>query len=238
MLKPHIDALDGSWRGTFDPTDVNAWFQSFTMFITHYAAMAQAYNVEMLCFGTEYTILSRAANRNQWLAVIDAIRVEYGGPLAYAANATSPGDEFTSVSFWDQVDVIGLDAYFPLTDHNDPTLSELVAAWSSNRYGENIVANVQNFANAHPGKPVIFTEIGYRSAAGTNIKPYDFSFSAPVDNIEQQNCYQAMYEVWSQQSSFMKGNFWWAWSVPVPAAGDTDYTPWQKPAQTVLQAWQ
>ncbi|MGD0694012.1 MAG: hypothetical protein ABSB82_04085 [Terriglobia bacterium] len=85
---------------------------------------------------------------------------------------------------------------------------------------------------------MIFTEIGYRSASGTNSRPYDWSFSATADNIEQQNCYEAMYEVWSVRNSTMRGNFWWAWSVPLPTTGDTDYTPWQKPAQTVLQGWQ
>jgi hypothetical protein len=238
MLKPHVDGADGSWRGTFQPSDVDAWFQSYTAFIEHFATLAQDNNVEMLCMGTEFVDLTVAANRDRWLAVIVAIRAIYTGPLTYAANATYGGDEFTSVSFWDQVDVIGLDAYFPLTDRNDPTLGQLVAAWSSNRNGENIVADVLNFAGAHPGKPVIFTEIGYRSASGTNTRPYDWSFSAPADNLEQQNCYEALYEVWSPESSVMKGDFWWAWSVPAPASGDTDYTPRQKPAQTVLQGWQ
>ncbi len=238
MLKPHVDAADGSWRGTFQPTDVDAWFQSYTAFIEHFATLAEDNHVEMLCMGTEFVDLSGAVNRDRWLAVIAAIRALYSGPLTYAANATSGNDEFKSVSFWDQVDVLGLDAYFPLTDHDNPTLAQLVAAWSSNRYGENIVADVLNFAGAHPGKPVIFTEIGYRSATGTNSRPWDWGYIAPPNNIEQQNCYEALYEVWSPRNAVMQGNFWWAWSVPAPAAGNTDYTPWQKPAQTILEAWQ
>ena len=239
MLKPHVDALDGAWRGTFTPSDVNAWFASFTSFILHYAQIAQNNNVELLCLGTEYAQLSGSANRTPWLSVITAIKTTYTGPLAYAANATFAGDEFTSVSFWDQVDVIGLDAYFPLTDHSDPTVSQLVAAWSSNKDGINIVAAVKNFANAqNPAKPVIFTEIGYRSVARANTAPFDFTLAGAVDTTEQESCYEAMYEVWSQQNLFLKGNFWWDWSVPIPAAGDTDYTPWTKPAETVLKNWQ
>jgi Glycoside Hydrolase Family 113 len=239
MLKPHVDALSGEWRGTFQPSDVNAWFASFTSFITHYAQLAQANSVEMLCVGTEYVQLSGSANRANWISVINAIRnAGYTGLLAYAANATSAADEFTSVSFWDQVDVIGLDAYFPLTNHNDPTVSELVSAWSGNASGINIVAAIQNFAAAHPGRPVIFTEIGYRSVSGTNTRPYDYAFTAPFDTTEQQNCYEAMYEVWSQQGASLKGAFWWSWSVPVPAANDTDYSPWTKPAEFILRLWQ
>jgi hypothetical protein len=237
MLKPHVDGADGSWRGTFTPSDVDAWFASYTNFITKYAILAQAQGVEMLCFGTEFVQLSGSANSARWASVIATIRANYTGPLTYAANATYGGDEFTSVSFWNLVDVIGLDAYFPLTNHSDPTIAELVAAWSNNKNGEDIVSAVQNFAGAHPGKPLIFTEIGYRSLAGTNTAPYDFTLSGAVDNMEQQDCFEAMYEVWSQHTFVMNGNFWWAWPVPAPGTGDTDYNPRDKPALTVLENW-
>jgi hypothetical protein len=251
MLKPHVDVSDGTWRGAIHPSDANAWFASFTTFITHYAQLAQLQGVEMLCFGTEYATMTGAANQTAWNNVIATIRAVapagggYTGLLAYAANATYATDEFSSVSFWDnpQVDVIGLDAYFPLTNHANPTVTELVAAWSSNRSGENIVRDVLNFAAAHPAKPVIFTEIGYRSASGTNIEPWQFVADGIVtdtlNQTEQANCYRAMYEVWSQHSAQMHGNFWWSWPVPAPdLATDTNYTPWLKPVQAVLEAWQ
>lgn len=238
MLKPHVDARSGEWRGTFQPTDANAWFASFTAFITHYAQLAQVNGVEMLCFGTEFAQLSGSANQARWTTVINAIRAVYSGPLVYAANATFAGDEYTSVSFWNQVDVIGLDAYFPLTNRSDPSVADLVSAWSSNASGVNVIAAVQNFASAHSGKPVIFSEIGYRSVSGANTRPYDFSMTGAVDGTEQQDCYEALYEVWSKQSATLKGIFWWSWSVPVPSASDTDYTPWTKPAESVLKSWQ
>lgn len=99
MLKSHVDALIGEWRGTFQPSNIDAWFASFTAFIVHYARLAQTNNVEMLCSGTEFVQLSGSANRARWTAVIRAIRSVYRGPLAYAANATFGGDKFTSVSF-------------------------------------------------------------------------------------------------------------------------------------------
>jgi uncharacterized membrane protein len=237
MLKPHVDALNGQWRGDFNPSNPAAWFQSYTQFILHYAQIAQEEGVELYCMGTEFKTISGAANRDRWIAVINAIRGAYGGPLTYAANATFPADEFTSVSFWDQIDIIGLDGYFTLTDQNNPTLAQLVSAWTSNRFGENIVAAVQNFASSRQ-KPVIFTEIGYKSTDGTNREPWNFGLSGAVDTAEQRDCYQAAFTVWSQQSSWMRGFFWWAWPVPPPAANDGDYNPRSKPAETVLRTWQ
>jgi uncharacterized membrane protein len=237
MLKPHVDALNGQWRGDFNPSNAAAWFQSYTQFIVHYAQIAQEEGAELFCMGTEFKTISGAANRDRWIAVIGAIRNAYGGPLTYAANATFPADEFTSVSFWDQLDIIGLDGYFTLTDQNNPTLAQLISAWTSNRFGENIVAAVQNFASSRQ-KPLIFTEIGYKSTDGTNREPWNFGLSGAVDTAEQRDCYEAAFTVWSQQSTWMRGFFWWAWPVPPPAANDGDYNPRSKPAETVLRTWQ
>ncbi len=237
MLKPHVDAWNGQWRGEFVPADVDAWFASYTQFIVHYAQLAQEQGVEGLVMGTEFVKLSGSANRDRWIAVIKAIRNVYGGVLAYAANATYPADEFTSVSFWDQVDLIGLDAYFHLTDSTTATLDQLVSAWTSNSYGENAVAAVQNLASAQQ-KPVIFTELGYKSVDGANIEPWNYSRSGAYDPEEQRDCYEAAFEVWSQQTSIVKGIFWWAWPVPAPGANDLDYNPRGKLAETVLATWQ
>ncbi len=238
MLKPHIDPQDGSWRGEFAPTDVNAWFAAYRGFILHYAELAQMTGADMLCIGTEFKTLTVSAYRTKWIDIITAIRGVYTGKLTYAANATAAGDEFTSVSFWDQLDALGLDGYFPLTSKNDPTISELLGAWKSNVYGQDIVSLVTNFASAYPTKPVIFTEIGYRSATGANKAPWDWSTSSTPDNLEQQNCYEAMLQTWTAPSSPVRGYFWWAWPVQAPGANDTDYNPRNKPAQTVLENWQ
>jgi|KBSSwiStaDraftv2_1062776.scaffolds.fasta_scaffold01894_9 hypothetical protein len=241
MLKPHVDTLDGYWRGQIAPTDVNAWFTSYDGFIVHFAQLAEANGVEMLCIGTELASMSGSSYLTNWTNTIRQIRNAFSGPLVYAANAASTnGDEYTSVSFWNQLDVIGLDAYFSLTNHARPTLRELISAWSSNKNGENIVAALENFAAAHPNQPVIFTEIGYRSVAGGNINPWDWNNPAlnQADTTEQRDCYEAMYEVWSQQSA-IKGNFWWAWPVPAPnVSTDTDYSTWKKPAEGIEQTWQ
>jgi glycosyl hydrolase family 113 len=238
MVKPHVDALNGQWRGDFNPSNPDAWFQSYTQFIVRYAEIAQQEGAEGFVMGTEFkTITSNHANDPRWTAVIAAVRNVYGGLLTYAANATFPADEFAGVAFWDQLDVIGLDGYFNLTNLDNPTVAQLIAAWTNNRNGENSVAAVQNLASSR-GKPVIFTEIGYKSTNRTNVEPWNFGLSGARDTQEQRDCYEAAFTVWSQRTSFMKGLFWWAWAVPTPSATDTDYTPWTKPAEQVLRTWQ
>jgi hypothetical protein len=237
MLKPHVDVLDGSWRGTIRPADPAAWFASYDAFMARQAALAQATGAEMLCVGTELATMSDARYAAQWSNVIRHVRAVYAGPLTYAANAVSAGDEYTSVSFWSQLDVAGLDAYTPLTDTYNPSREALAQGWSRNRNGENMVAAFRNWQASH-GKPVILTELGYRSADGANRAPYDFESPAPYDPGEQADCYEAAFRVWSQETGWMRGIFWWDWDVPVPAPDDTGYTPRNKPAGQALSSWQ
>ena len=237
MLKPHVDVLDGAWRGTIRPADAGAWFASYAAYVNHVAALAQERGVEMLSVGTELVTMSGAPHAAAWAGVIAGVRARYGGPLTYAANANEPGDEFTSVSFWPHVDFLGLDVYTPLTGKTNPTLAELVTGWRRNRYGHDMVAAYRNWQAAW-GKPVLFTEIGYRSADGTNLAPWDFQAAANPDPGEQADCFRAAYDVWSPESAWMKGLFWWSWSVPVPGPGDTDYNPRGKPAESVIRLFQ
>jgi glycosyl hydrolase family 113 len=236
MLKPHVDVKDGSWRGTIRPSDTSAWFSSYDAFVSRYARMAQTQGVELFDVGTELVTLSDFHFASDWGTVIGHVRGVYAGPLTYGANANSAGDEFTSVSFWDRLDYAGLDVYAPLTDHDNPTHDELVRAWSGNVNGDDMVAAYKNWQAGH-GKPVLFTEIGYRSAAGANRYPWDFTRASSPDVAEQANCYEAAFEVWSQETAWLRGTFWWAWPVDPANPGDTDYSPRGKPAEGILVDW-
>ncbi len=236
MLKAHVDLQDGTWRGTIAPTDEASWFASYLAFASHYASLAQQAGVGLFCVGTELVGLSGARHRAAWSSVIAAVRDRYRGPLTYAANAVAAADEFTAVSFWDQLDYLGLDAYTPLTDRLDPTRQELVAGWSRNRFGENMLAAFRNWQGAW-NKPVVFTEIGYRSGDGANSAPWDFGVALAPDPDEQADCYAAAFEVWTREGSWLRGVFWWSWAVAAPGPADTGYEPRRKPAEDLLRLW-
>lgn len=272
-LKPHVDPaaiVNGcSWRGNFTwPTTdgttteqeawLTAWFTSYQSFILHFAQIATENNVGMMVIGTEFKDLtgnncpnsSGTSCQVYWEQyVINPLRQQYPNlMLAYGANATSAGDEFTSVTFWNDVDIIGVDGYFPINDSSDcntssppdPTLAQLVSGWTDNPCsgGFNAVAALQNLSNAYPGKQLIFTEIGYPSATGSNAAPYNYTPTGTYDATEQENCYEAFFEVFSQQTSWMKGVFWWDWTVSAPGSDDTGYSPQNKPAgDTTLPEW-
>lgn len=257
VLKPLVNSIDGTWNGNFtwpgsDTTTaeqqawLTAWFTSYETFILHYAQIAATNNVNVLIIGTELLQLSGsncagASCRSYWdQYVINPIRASYPNlTLVYGANATSAGDEFTTVSFWDDVDIIGVDGYFDLTSQTDPTVSQLVSAWTNSpaNGGFNAVSALYNVASAY-SKPLIFSEVGYESTSGANEEPWNYSLSNGYDPTEQEDCYEAFFEVFSAQTSWMKGVFWWVWDVSPPGANDAGYTPQNKPAgTTVLPEW-
>jgi PKD repeat protein len=233
MLKPHVDVKDGTFRGAIAPSDTAAWFASYTTFINHYAAIAQAQSVELFCIGCELKTMSGAGNLSSWQTIIAGIRGVYSGPLTYASLSVFPNDEYVAVSFWPLLDIAGLDVYTPLTGKFDPTVAELIAAWNSNY---NMPLALRTW-QAGLGMPAMFTEMGYESVAGTNITPYYVNLaSGTADQQEQANCYEAALEVWTQEP-WLKGIFWWGWAVPLPPAGDKDYSARGKLAQGVLKTW-
>lgn len=237
MLKLHVDVQDGTWRGELAPEDVDAWFRSYTRMVSQYAEFARRHDLDGLILGTELRALTTAAHTGRWQTLIAEVRARYGGPLSYAAN----WDEYQVVGFWDRLDFIGVDAYFPLVDvkqTSDPSLPEIVRAWhrylGKHGFGS-WVQELDRFAAALQ-KPMIFTEIGYRSQDGAADAPWldDNGLSANLDL--QRRLYEAVYTIFASKPYF-RGIYWWRWDIEPEAQRIHAVTPQRKPAEQVMRAW-
>jgi hypothetical protein len=233
MLKPHIWLMDRDhsfWSGAIAMTsedDWAAWFASYQVFILHYARLAQEEGDDALCIGTE---LEGTTHREQeWRQIIAAVREVYDGSLTYAANWSG---EFERIGFWDALDFIGVQAYFPLSQDPDPGIDELVDAWIPFR---DRLATLSE----QTGKRIVFTEVGYRSAPGAAIEPWLWRSTGPSDHITQANCYQAAFQALWNEPWFM-GTFWWKWFPHWQddhSAEDRSFTPQGKDAIAVISRW-
>ena len=89
------------------------------------------------------------------------------------------------------------------------------------------------------GKPILFTEIGYRSLDGGNQNLWaPWMLDRPVDLGEQADCYLAAFEsAWDEP--WFAGMYWWDWSADPDVGGSRDggFTPFGKPAEGVLRSW-
>ncbi|MEE9407915.1 MAG: glycoside hydrolase [Polaribacter sp.] len=229
MIKPHLWLRRGGYTGDLKPSSEENWKileNSYKAYILTYAKAAQAINADVLCIGTE--LEQFVANRpSYWLDLIKEIRKVYKGKLTYAAN----WDEYKRVSFWADLDFIGIDAYFPVSDKKTPTVEEFELGWQAHKTE---IKGIQKKFN----KPVLFTEFGYRSVDYAGKKPW--KSNRVIDNVNLQvqvNGLQAIHNQFWQEDWFA-GGFIWKWFHRHDKVGgkkNNRFTPQNKPAEELLR---
>lgn len=236
FLKPHIwmsNPSDGKWRSDIFPTNEAAWEEwsaSYRKFLLHYAKVAAQNEVELFCVGTEFTKLTKEKPLF-WSTLIADIRSFYEGELTYAANWYQ---DFEQITFWKDLDYIGIQAYFPLTKNENPSVAEIKAGWKPHLKA---IERVQK----QFGKPILFTELGYKSTPDSAIEPwlwpsYDTNLVQKISNETQANCYEAFFQtVWHKK--WFAGIHIWQWHTERRRRGDMlnhGFTPRQKPAENII----
>ena len=226
-LKPHIWMEGGAWRNAIameTDADWDAWFAEYTACMLYYAQLAQSAGMDMLCVGTELH-QTAVQQPDRWRALISQIRATYDGPLTYAANWW---EEYQEVAFWDALDFIGVQGYFPLEHGEEITVAELVQSWQPH-----ITQLAQ--LSAQWKKPILFTEVGYKSAPNAAQKPWEWEEYTGFSHVSyktQTYCYEALFEaLWHQP--WFAGVHFWKWEGGDPA----DFTPKGKPAAQVMAEW-
>ncbi|MFS4446697.1 glycoside hydrolase family 113 [Maribacter sp. 2307UL18-2] len=228
MIKPQIWIWRGEFTGTLKMKSENDWKileGSYDDFILTYARLAEETKAPIFCIGTELEqfVKNRPA---YWKGLIKKIRAVYKGKLTYAAN----WDEYPRTTFWEDLDFIGIDAYFPLSDARTPSVEQLQKGWQPWKEKIEALSKARN-------KPVLFTEFGYRSMDYTAKKPWLVDQNDDNVNLEAQvNAKKAIFaEFWTED--WFAGGYVWKWFINHKKSGgdkDNRFTPQNKPAQKVI----
>ncbi len=235
FVKPHIwltETPHNTWRSDiFPPTDsVWAIFQKdYREFIFRYAALAEEAGADMFCIGTELSKLSFEKHLF-WETLIADVREIFSGDLTYAANWYK---EYDRINFWSLLDYIGVQAYFPLANEITSDLQTLENGWGHH------AASLEEVAKKY-GKPILFTELGYRSHIGAAVTPWewiDYEYIDPLQfsEITQANCYRAFFNViWSKD--WFKGVLLWQFREGARLKeNDQDFYPKGKMAEQYIK---
>ncbi|WP_460217794.1 glycoside hydrolase family 113 [Psychroserpens sp. MEBiC05023] len=231
MIKPQIWVWRGEFTGYIKMDNEADWKTleaSYTSFIMEYADLAQETNVDIFCIGTELENFVKA-RPEYWHELIKKIKTVYKGKLTYAAN----WDEFKRTPFWSELDYIGVDAYFPVSDNQTPTVEDCKAGWQKHK------TVIKSISEAND-KPILFTEYGYRSMDYTGKKPWNSDHTIESLNFDgQTNATQALFEeFWTED--WFAGGFVWKWFHAHDEVGgtkDNQFTPQNKPVETVIQTF-
>ena len=229
MMKPQIWIWRGEFTGFLKMTTEEDWKvleDSYCEFIMTYAHLAEALDVAVFCIGTELEqfIVHRP---EYWNSLISEIKQVYKGKLTYAAN----WDEYKRVPFWKELDYIGVDAYFPVSENKTPTVEEARAGWQQ---WKTEMLGVSSAVN----KKVLFTEYGYRSVDFAGKEPWKSDRNMTIVNLEAQaNLTQALFEEVYHEPWFA-GGYIWKWFINHEKSGGSEnnrFTPQNKPAEALIQ---
>jgi hypothetical protein len=184
-IKPHVDLTDNSWRAHIRPDDPRAWFDSYQAFIFPLAALADSLQASIFMVGCE--LAGTLQHEHLWQETIARLRSRFRGRLTYAAS----WDEAMLVPFWEDLDAVGIDCYMPIATRNNPTPLELLAGWAP-------VLHRLELLHRQAGRPILLTEIGYRSMDGAGCHPYSWGSQGSVDVDEQAALYTAALQATTQ----------------------------------------
>ncbi|NNF34293.1 MAG: hypothetical protein HKN68_09305 [Saprospiraceae bacterium] len=232
MIKPQV-YVPGSWVGDVDyesEVDWRIWEDSYRRYLMTYVDIAIEVGAEMLCIGTEYKIAVQK-RETFWRQLIQDIRSKYSGLLIYSSN----WDGFKNVPFWDDLDFIGISAYFPLLKDKTPSVKKLRRRWRP------IVSKLKKYSKKQ-GKRIVFTEYGYLTVDGCAYKSWELEKQVNQLSINQQaqaNAYDALLTTfWNQD--FWAGGFLWKWfpnGMGHEGYPEKDYTPQGKIAEEIIKGW-
>jgi len=212
------------WRGTLKPTSWDDWFESYRDMLTHFAWIAQGNGVDVLVIGSE--LVSSESHVDQWRRTIAKVREVYNGRLTYSAN----WDHYTSIAFWDQLDLVGMNSYYKLGPDRHVTVEQIRARWRE------IQRDLLAFQK-RVGKPLLFLEVGWCSIANAAHEPWNYTpLTEPIDLDLQRRLYEGFFESWWGNPA-LGGLMIWEWPPGDGGPEDRGYTPENKPAEQVLRAW-
>jgi hypothetical protein len=211
LIKPHL-AYWGSpfaWRGEIafeTPEASERFWKGYSDWTLQLASASK--EADAFCVGTE---LERQMDRKaEWLTLIAEVRKRTKARLSYSAN----WDGIERVPFWDALDAIGVQAYFPLPaapgPGGIPAAQSLREAWGPH-------LKMLRELSKSTGKPVFFAELGYDQTLTANVEPWKgiSSRQSPSDEARQLQlrCLKVAFEILDEESDWLRGAFLWKWFV-------------------------
>ena len=187
MIVPHLWVESGEWRALIDPkTDEGwrRWADDYQRFVLRWAEVAREGGAEMLSVGVELRSFTTSRRAPMFRSIVRAVRASYPGLLTYSAN----WDDAEQVLVWDEVDLVGINAFYPLAQRAGAERAELAEGGA--RVAESLGALAKELS-----KPILLTELGYTTRTDPALRPWEWPDSMTnvvIDERAQAEAYAAL----------------------------------------------
>jgi hypothetical protein len=232
LLIPHLWVETHDWRALIDPGSDQgwaAWAASYRGFLLAWADVAREGHAEMLSLGVELRSFVTTKRAALFQPIIADVRRAYPGLLTYSAN----WDDVEDTLILGDLDLIGINAFYPLTDHPNATRGELVDQ------GRVVAAHIADLAKTFH-KPIVLTEVGYTTRRDPALEPWvwpDGMKDVVIDEAAQADAYAGMMTP-ILEAPWAAGFFLWrTYSDPddVSQEAEWGFSPRGKLAELVLR---
>ncbi len=232
MLVPHLWVESGEWRAKIDPpTDAawQTWARSYGAFVKGWAEVAESAHAELFSAGVELRSWVTTTHAPSFAALIRELRAVYKGPITYSAN----WDDVESSVILGELDVIGVNAFYPLADKEGAPFETLLEG------GKRVQARVRALADTWQ-RPILFTEIGYTTRRDPAVRPWewpDAMTGVRVDETAQADAYRALVAPLLDEPRFMGFFVWRVYADPddVSQEAEWGFSPRGKLAELVMR---
>jgi hypothetical protein len=169
---------------------------------------------------------SRAAS---FSAIIRDVREAYPGLLTYSAN----WDDVEDTLILDDLDLIGINAFYPLAEREGAPFSELLEG------GLKVAEKVDKLAREME-KPVVLTEVGYTTRVDPAVKPWEWPDSmkdVKISERAQAEAYAALIAPFLETRSCAGFFVWRLYADPADVSQEAEwgFSPRGKLAEVVLR---
>jgi hypothetical protein len=200
LIQPHLGYWGSpfSWAGAITYEDDQAWerfFRTYREWVTNLAETC--HGADGFVVGTELD--GTLSHEAEWREIIAGVRAHTKVPLTYAAN----WNRYREVRFWDALDVIGIQAYFPLTESMNAGDDALREGWAR------VIREVRKYSEEQNRK-VVFTELGYNRSLNAAIRPWESHVDGPEAEALQVRCFRVALAAIREEPSIV-GVFLWKW---------------------------
>jgi hypothetical protein len=209
LLVPHLWVESGGWRAEIDPETDEGWrhfAESYRAYVLTWARFADSAHVDMLAAGVELRSWLTSTHAPSFLPILRDIRGAYRGLLTYAAN----WDDVDQTVILGELDVIGINAFYPLTDKSNASDAALVDG------GLEVAKKVKALAELWQ-KPVMFNEFGYTARTDPALRPWewpDHMSDVTVDARAQAAAYRGLLAAMLQTRELVGGFVWRLYADP------------------------
>ncbi len=209
LWKPHLWVGHDSWPGEIEMRDEASWgewWSGYRRYVLHHAMLAAWTQAEFFCVGVELDRTAIGPERERaWRELIAAVRAIFPGQVTYAAN----WDRAPEIPFWDALDFVGVDAYYPLAAGDQATDAEL------DRGAQEVVGRLARLAQkAH--RPLLLTEVGFPARRAAWREPN--AEGGDLDERDQLRAYRSLLTALGRRP-WLAGVFVWKSFSDESAAG-------------------